>query len=204
MRRILIALIAGVLLADAGAGEFWPDVRVPQLERYIDADLSARRDLLERYMGEVNAEQTAQRINYGDAARLKLNAARVMFPGDWPLQELLSHFVVIGDKLDRQDISHEEYSYLVGQKMREHDERMIAAEERARAEHAQREAAAAWYAHEQQRIAAEAQQGAAQFHWMADRIRERTAVPKNPIQVNIPPTCSTVPDGANGWTTVCR
>lgn len=193
------ALLAVCAVASAGP---WGDVRSANLTPYVAADATTKEHVLGQFMDEVNAERSTGRLGFAQAAQLKLAAARTLYPGDGALHELLAFVAMVGAQRDQGQISPEAYDYAVLQKQNEYDARRAAtaAQQQQQAEIEAR----LRYEAEMHRIDAEAAQRADQLQYIEDSIQRNYGQPRPRIGIDIPRSCSTVPDGTGGWRTQCN
>lgn len=197
-------VVMAVLLAAAPqivAGP-WGDVRSANLAPYAAADAGAKEQVFGQYMDEVNAARGAGQLGYAQAAQLKLAAARVLYPGDGALHELLAFIAMVGAQRDQGQISPEAYDYAVLQKQNEYDARRAAATAQQQ-QQADIEARLQYEA-EMHRIDVEAAQRADQLRYIENSIQRNFGQPRPRISVDMPRSCSTVPDGTGGWRTQCN
>lgn len=180
----------------------WGDLRAPNFTSLAQTtDPTAKENILGQYVDEVNSARDDGRISYTESGRLKLTAAISMYPQDFATHELFAFIAMISEQVDRGEISKAQYEYLRLQKQNEHNAQFQARQ--ATEQQIAEQEARARYEMEMQRLDYEAQQRAAQIQFMSDSIRRNSARQLPPVQIQTPPACSIVPDGANGWRTVC-
>jgi hypothetical protein len=197
-RSVLLRLSLALFLSPGVvSAQVWGDVLSPNFSAYAASDGPTKDAALDQYMTAVNEQRSAGSITFSNAAQLKLGAAQQLFPSDAALHQLFAFIAMVGARLDRGEISIEEYQYEVMRKNAEYDAARQASAQQQEAIARQR------YYEEMQRIDAQSRQNAEVLNWASDRIRQGYAPPRQQYQINMPQQCSTVPDGAGGFRTVC-